>query len=52
MALTVLMFLVLIVSYALMFALAKFTENVIAAPEAVPAGNDAPAGAIDMKSAP
>lgn len=37
MALTVLMFAVLIVSYALMFGLVKFTENIIATPEAVAA---------------
>ena len=52
MALTVLMFLVLVVSYALMFGLVQFTENVIAAPAAVAAGNDVPAGAVDIKSAP
>jgi len=52
MALTVLMFLALIVGYALMFGLVKFTENVIAAPEAASAGNGAPAGAVDIKSAP
>jgi len=38
MALTVLMFVVLIVSYALMFGLVKFSDSVIAAPEAVSAG--------------
>ena len=52
MALTVLMFLVLIVSFALMFGLVKFTETVIAAPEAAAAGNDRPAGAVDITSAP
>jgi len=52
MALTILMFFVLIVSFALMIGLVRFTENVIAAPEAVAAGNDASAGGVDMKSAP
>jgi len=52
MALTVLMFLVLIVSYALTFGLVKFTERVIAAPPTVAAGNDGPAGAVDITSAP
>lgn len=33
MAFTALMFVILIVSYALMFGLVKFTENVITTPE-------------------
>jgi hypothetical protein len=42
MALTMLMFVVLIVSYALMFGLVRFTENIIAMPEyrAEPASAD------------
>jgi len=32
MGLTALMFVILIVSFALMFALVKFTENIVAAP--------------------
>lgn len=38
MALTVLMFVVLIVSYALMFGLVQFSDNVIATPESGSAG--------------
>ena len=38
MALTVLMFVVLIVSYALMFGLVEFSDNVISPAEAVSAG--------------
>jgi hypothetical protein len=33
MALTILMFVILIISYALMFGLVKFTHNVIAVPD-------------------
>lgn len=40
MTLTVLMFFVLIVSYALMFGLVEFSDNLIAAPAPVPAGDD------------
>jgi len=40
MALTALMFVVLIVSFALMFGLVRFTENVISAPELVAAGSE------------
>ena len=42
MALTALMFVVLIASYALMFGLVRFTENIIAMPEyrAEPASAD------------
>jgi len=43
MALTVLMFVVLVASYALMFGLVKFTENVIAETRYGPAGNGAAA---------
>lgn len=50
MALTVLMFVVLIVSYALMFGLVKFSENVIATPEAVSAGDSGAATAGDAKN--
>ncbi len=41
MAFTALMFVVLIVCYALMFGLVKFTENIIANP-AVGSANDGP----------
>ncbi len=41
MTLTVLMFVVLVVSYALMFGLVKFTENVIAETRYGPASNGA-----------
>lgn len=41
MAFTALMFVVLIISYALMFGLVKFTENIIATPE-VASGSDGP----------
>ncbi len=41
MTLTVLMFVVLVASYALMFGLVKFTENVIAETRYGPASNDA-----------
>ena len=41
MALTVLMFVVLVASYALMFGLVKFTENVIAETRYGPASNGA-----------
>jgi hypothetical protein len=36
------MFAVLIVSYVLMFGLVKFSENIIATPEAVSAGDGGP----------
>jgi hypothetical protein len=48
MALTVLMFVVLIVSYALMFGLVRFTENIIATPESPSADDGAVAGASDI----
>lgn len=41
MALTVLMFVVLVASYALMFGLVKFTENVIAETRYGPPSNGA-----------
>jgi len=47
MALTVLMFFVLIASYALMFGLVKFAENVIAKTQYEPAGDGAAARAGD-----
>ena len=47
MALTVLMFVVLVASYALMFGLVKFTENVIAETRYGPAGNGAAATTED-----
>lgn len=47
MALTVLMFFVLIASYALMFGLVKFTENVIAETRYGPASNGAAATTED-----
>lgn len=50
MPLTVLMFVVLIVSFALMFALVKFTENVIAVPE-LEAPSHVDAERNDIKSA-
>ena len=49
---TALMFVVLVVSFALMFALVKFTENVIAVPalERAPAADrEAAAGNIGAK---
>jgi len=51
MTFTVLMFVVLIVSYALMFGLVKFTENIIATPEVVSANADpvAKAGAVEPR---
>ncbi len=51
MALTVLMFVILIVSYALMFGLVKFSENVIATPEPVSASDSGAARAGDTKNA-
>ncbi len=47
MALTLLMFFVLIASFALMFGLVKFTENVIAETRYGPAGNGAAARTED-----
>jgi hypothetical protein len=49
MAFTALMFVVLILSYALMFGLVKFTENIIATPEVASAnaGPVAKAGAVE-----
>ena len=44
MALTALMFIVLIVSYVLMFGLVKFSENLIAAPKPGSAGSGSAAG--------
>jgi len=51
MALTVLMFVVLIASYALMCGLVRFTENVIATPESVSTGDNGAARARDSKNA-
>ena len=53
MAFTALMFVVLIVSYALMFGLVKFTENIIATPELVSASEDpvARAGVVEPQRA-
>lgn len=49
MALTVLMFVILILSYALMVGLVQFSENIIVRPDAVDAdeGDAATAGAAD-----
>ena len=47
MAFTALMFVVLIVSYALMFGLVKFTENIIATPEVVSA-SDGPVARVGV----
>ena len=49
MALTMLMFVVLIVSYALMFGLVRFTENIIAAPESASANGGVIAGFSDIE---
>ncbi|MGD0023307.1 MAG: hypothetical protein ABSC37_01585 [Xanthobacteraceae bacterium] len=51
MALTAVMFVVLIASYALMFGLVRFTENVIATPESVSTGDSGAARASDTKNA-
>jgi len=51
MAFTALMFVVLIVSYALMFGLVKFTENVIATPESVSPGDSSAASPSDAENA-
>jgi hypothetical protein len=50
MAFTAFMFVLLIVSYALMFGLVKFSENVIATPEPVSAGDSGAVGASDTKN--
>jgi len=50
MAFTALMFVVLIVSYALMFGLVKFTENIIVTPPVVSASDGSIADAGDVKS--
>ena len=52
MAFTALMFVVLIVSYALMFGLVKFTENIIATPEVISASDDpvARAGVVEPRT--
>ena len=50
MALTLLMFLVLIGSFALMFGLVNFTAKVIAETRYGPAGNGAAAGTEDTVS--
>lgn len=52
MALTALMFVVLVVGYALMFGLVKFTENIIATPEFVSAADSAAADTGDTEGAP
>lgn len=51
MALTALMFVILIISFALMFGLVEFSENVIAAPESVPADGSSAASASDAETA-
>ncbi len=48
MALTLLMFFVLVASYALMFGLVKFAENVIAKTQYGPAGDGAAARTEDV----
>lgn len=48
MAFTVLMLVVLVVGYALMFGLVKFTENIIATPETGPASDSSVAGASNI----
>ncbi len=52
MAFTALMFVVLIVSYALMFGLVKFTENIIATPELISASENpvARAGVVEPRT--
>ena len=50
MTLTALMFVVLIVSYALMFGLVKFTENIIVTPPVVSASGGTVANAGDVES--
>ncbi|HML08777.1 MAG TPA: hypothetical protein VK430_11710 [Xanthobacteraceae bacterium] len=52
MAFTVLMFVVLIVSYALMFGLVQFSENIIDPPQSAAVGDSAAAKAGDTGSAP
>ncbi|MGD0565079.1 MAG: hypothetical protein ABSA66_18580 [Roseiarcus sp.] len=47
MAHTILMFFVLILSFAAMFGFVKFSENVIARPQAVPVIDDAAARNAD-----
>jgi hypothetical protein len=49
MALTALMFVILIVGYALMFGLVRFTENIIATPEYVSATDGSVTEAGDTK---
>jgi len=50
MALTALMLVILIVGFALMVGLVKFTENIIAEPELVSPKNDSAAGARGAES--
>jgi len=50
MALTALMFVVVIISFALMFGLVKFGENVIATPESVAAEDGSAASVGDADS--
>jgi len=51
MTFTALMFVILIVSYALMFGLVKFTENIIITPPVVSASDGATANAGNVESA-
>jgi len=51
MAFTALMFVILIVSYALMFGLVRFTEKIIATPELVSPTDGGVAKAADTKNA-
>jgi len=51
MAFTALMFVILIVSYALMFGLVRFTEKIIATPELVSPTDGSVAKAADTKNA-
>ena len=50
MAFTALMFVILIVSYALMFGLVRFTEKIIATPELVSPTDGSGAEAGDIKN--
>jgi hypothetical protein len=50
MAFTALMFVILIVSYALMFGLVRFTEKIIATPELVSPTDGSVAKAADTKN--
>lgn len=51
MAITIFMAAILIISFVLMFGLVNFSEKVIAAPEAAPAG-DGTAGPSGVQNAP